>query len=62
MSRAIQGTGILAPHKPALGSDVSANEVWEANLHCRYKAYLRLSASMAPNAITKACAISCGRM
>ena len=43
MNRAIQDTGVVGSPQPDLGDDVSANEVWEANLHCRYKAYLRLS-------------------
>ena len=42
MDRADQNTGIAGPPQPDLGGDISANEIWEANLHCRYKAYLRL--------------------
>ncbi len=42
MSQAIQDAGVAGSSQPDLGGDISANEVWEANLHCRYKAYLRL--------------------
>lgn len=41
MSPLIHDSGIVSPPQLDLDGDVSANEVWEANLHCRYKAYLR---------------------
>ena len=42
MSHAIHDSGVGVAQQPDFSADVSGNEVWEANLHCRTKAYLLL--------------------
>jgi len=44
MSRAIQDTKDVVPDHLNQGGDLYVNEVFEASLHCKYKAYLRLKA------------------